>query len=95
MPANPPPINGPSTGTIAQLQSEVPLPFDLVQSFKMSFANRLADGFNVFPFFAYGVDAETEFVGNSRLTRQPQGISNGLEHCPLMVYPQNATPLQK
>jgi hypothetical protein len=29
----------------------------------MSFANHLADGCNVFPFFAYGVDAETEFVG--------------------------------
>jgi hypothetical protein len=29
----------------------------------MSFANRLADGCNVFPFFAYGADAETEFVG--------------------------------
>src|SRR5260370_23971739 len=35
----------------------------LVQSFKMSFANRLADGCNVFQFFADGVDAETEFVG--------------------------------
>jgi len=29
------------------LQSESPLPFDLVQSFKMSFANHLADGCNV------------------------------------------------
>jgi hypothetical protein len=29
----------------------------------MSFANHLADDCNVFPFFADGVDAETEFVG--------------------------------
>jgi hypothetical protein len=50
--------------------------------------------FRKFPFFAEGVDAETEFVG-TRLTRQPQGVSNDLEHGPLMMYPQNATPLQK
>src|SRR5260370_10046119 len=55
--ANPLPINGPCTGTIAYLQSEAPLPFDLVNSFKMSFANHLPDGCNVFPFFSYGADA--------------------------------------
>jgi hypothetical protein len=34
-----------------------------VRSFKVSFANHLAVGCNVFPFFADGVAAETEFVG--------------------------------
>jgi len=64
MPANPPPIIGPSTGTnrVAPIRGPLAI-LILVQSFKMSFANHLTVGCNVLPFFADGVDAKTEFVG--------------------------------